>query len=237
MLHRFPYFFHVHPHGAGVKFIPVEDGLHTGLQLRVHGGIDTQPAAVDSLIGRIGVTGKLGHGGEQADQFVVHHVIHKPGMGKLNRRGLAVSELLLQGCVTLFLVDVAEAQHGSQNGGHYFQGFCFTVQRVIVVGGVDDTGQHRSFGQAQFGDAFVEIGLRRRLHPVGVVAEVDDIQVHLQDFVFVIAALDQDGIVRFLGFALVGLFEGEKSVAGELHGDGAAPLGDAAVAQVGQQGA
>src|SRR6185503_14073166 len=72
-------------------------------------------------------------------------------------------------------------------------------------------------------------------------AEVDVVQVELEDLVLVVGALDRAGDARLEQLA------GERlvlprdalgdEVAGELHGDGARALADVAGAQVGEQGA
>ena len=69
-----------------------------------------------------------------------------------------------------------------------------------------------------------EVDLRRGGHAIGAVAEIDLVQVQLEDLVLAEAPLDLQCQQDLLDLADVGLFGGEKEVTGDLHSDRAAAL-------------
>ena len=71
-----------------------------------------------------------------------------------------------------------------------------------------------------------------RLDPEGAVAEVDLVEVHLEDAVLRVAPLQLQREHRLLELALEALVGGEEEHLGELLGDGAAPFHDAAAPEV-----
>ena len=77
-------------------------------------------------------------------------------------------------------------------------------------------------------DRLAEVGPRGGLHAVGAVAEVDLVQVHLEDAVLRVAALQLQRQHRLLQLALEALVRREEEHLGQLLGDGAAALHEAA---------
>ena len=102
------------------------------------------------------------------------------------------------------------------------------------VGGrrLGQAGEQGGLGQTELGDRLAEEGAGGRLHPEGAVAEVDLIQVHLDDPVLRVAPLELEGEHRLLELALEALVRGEEEHLGELLGDGAAALHDAPAPEV-----
>src|SRR5438034_3563633 len=82
--------------------------------------------------------------------------------------------------------------------------------------------QRGRFRDVQLRRVFAEVDLRGGLHTVGAGAEVDLVQVQLQDRVFGEVALDLDGDARFLQLTRELLLAADlvrEDVAGELHAD------------------
>ena len=116
-------------------------------------------------------------------------------------------------------------------------GFVQVVEGRVVVRALRQAGQHGALRQGQFVDVFVEIRLGRCLDAIGTLAEVNLVHVHFQDFFFTVFVFDFQGQHGFLYLTLQCLFLGQEGVLGQLLGDGTAALGDAAVGQVGKDGA
>ena len=102
------------------------------------------------------------------------------------------------------------------------------VERRVVRGGPRQAGDQRRLLHAQLRDGLAEVRPRRRLDAVRAVTEVHLIQVHLEDAVLGVAALELEGQHRLLQLPLEALVRREKQDLGELLGDGAAALDDAA---------
>ena len=78
--------------------------------------------------------------------------------------------------------------------------------------------------ERQLLERLVEEGARRGLDAVGALAEVDLVEVHLEDLVLRVVALDLDRERDLLELARQRALVGEEQVAGELLGDRAAAL-------------
>ena len=61
-------------------------------------------------------------------------------------------------------------------------------------------------------------------NPVGALAQVDFIQVKLEDFVLGQFSFDLDRQENFIQFSHIGFFPRQEKIARNLHGDGAATL-------------
>src|SRR5262249_61292178 len=81
------------------------------------------------------------------------------------------------------------------------------------------------------------IALRRGLGPVGAGAEIDPVEIMLENLRLAELALEPKREHEFLHLAPERAFLGQKQVLGELLGDGRAALRDAAVKHVGSHGA
>src|SRR5262249_26594257 len=85
---------------------------------------------------------------------------------------------------------------------------------------------------AQLRDGLSEVRAGGGLDAVGAMPEVDLVQVHLENSILRIAALELDREERFLQLSLEALIRGEEQNLGELLGDGAAALDDPSPAVV-----
>ena len=75
-------------------------------------------------------------------------------------------------------------------------------------------------GERQFVQRLVPIGLRGRGDAIGAHAEIDLVEIELEDLLLGEGALDADGEDRLLQLALDRLVAGEQEVLGDLLGDG-----------------
>ena len=104
------------------------------------------------------------------------------------------------------------------------------AERVVVVRRL---GQRREVGDLLDGEVLellVEVGEARRGDAVGADAEIDLVQIELEDLVLGVGALDADGEDGFLDLALDRAVAGEQEVLGDLLRDGRGALGAAVAA-------
>jgi len=108
------------------------------------------------------------------------------------------------------------------------------LQRIVEGRGLGQSGQQSSFGQAEIGGGFVEVGLGRGFDAVGQMAVVDLVEVEFQNGVFVVAPGDlgsEDGLFDLAGHGAFGRQEDEfdqllADGAGSGHGGAAAQRAD-----------
>ena len=91
--------------------------------------------------------------------------------------------------------------------------------RVIVIGVIGGAGQDRAFPQGQFPKVLAEIALGSHLHAVIILAQVDRVQVALQDLILGIPVFQLQRQVSLLDFPLVALFRRKQRVFDQLLGD------------------
>ena len=101
---------------------------------------------------------------------------------------------------------------------------------MIVVGRLGQGGQHGGLAQGQIDQRLVEIIKRRRGHAVGAEAEVNLVEVKLEDAILIERPLDPEGQDRFLDLAVVRDLVAEQEVLRHLLGYGRG-TDQAAVAQ------
>ena len=82
-----------------------------------------------------------------------------------------------------------------------------------------DAREHRGLPEGELVDAAAEVGVRRGIDAVGSGAEVDDVEVALEDLVLGVVALDLDGQQRLLDLARERDLIVEKQPARELLRD------------------
>ena len=106
------------------------------------------------------------------------------------------------------------------------------IERRIGGGRLGQPGQEGTLARRQLAHALAEEGARGGLDPESAVAEVDLVQVDLEDAVLGVAALELHGQHCFLELALEAAIRREEEDLGELLGDGAASLDDPPAAEV-----
>src|SRR5258705_700308 len=90
--------------------------------------------------------------------------------------------------------------------------------RVVARRRLWQTGEHRDLRHAQLIELFAEIDLGRRTEAVSALAEVNLIDVELQDLVLCQAVLDLERQQRLAEFATEGFFSAQEEIACHLHG-------------------
>jgi len=96
------------------------------------------------------------------------------------------------------------------------------ANRVVACRRLRKRGESRCLSQIQVANRFAEVSLRRGFYTVGTVAEVDLIEIELEDFLLVVLRLDRAGDLRFLDLADDALLTRDllgKDIARELHRD------------------
>ena len=88
--------------------------------------------------------------------------------------------------------------------------------------------EHGGLGERHGAGRLAEIALRRRLDAIGAGAEIDPVQVELEDLVLGVVALQPERQDRLLDLARGGALLGQEQVLGELLGQRRAALRDAA---------
>ena len=99
--------------------------------------------------------------------------------------------------------------------------------RIVPLGPLGQRRQRGRLGQVEVASRLPEVLLGRRLHAVGAVAQIDLIEVQLEDAVLGVLGLDRARDLGFFELADQGLLACErlgKEIARELHGDRREPL-------------
>src|SRR6266581_7720008 len=100
-------------------------------------------------------------------------------------------------------------------------------------GSLGQPGKHRDLGRIELRQSLAEVDLRRCAEPVGLLAEIDLVDIDLQDLIFAEAIFDLERQQRLVQFAGQRFFPGKKKVSRDLHRDRRSPLSLAAGHQVG----
>ena len=99
------------------------------------------------------------------------------------------------------MIDVAVLFHLIEHDFLAFLCGVEVVERRIVVGALRYARKHRTFVEIKILDVLAEVRLRRRLHAISALSEVDLVQIKLQDLLLRILALDLQGEEHFLYLA------------------------------------
>ena len=120
------------------------------------------------------------------------------------------------------LVDLAQFVHAAQDPVTAFFTARRVGQRVEARRCLGQAGDHRHLRQAGVTNRLAIVDLGRGLDAVGAVAQVDLVDVQLEDFILGQLAFDLQRQQDFGGLAGKAAFAGEEEVLRHLHGDGAA---------------
>ena len=164
------------------------------------------------------------------------HLGHVIGMGLRAGGGVADFQLFFFGRFRLGLGDEVVFQHALDD---------VELARARTLGVVDGVVGRRRFGQAgehgRLGNADVfqrlaEVRFSGRGKAIGALAQVNLVQVNLEDLVFAQQVLELEGQQHFVNFAGEGFFGRQVDIARHLHGDGGRALAFGAP-EVGDAGA
>ena len=98
------------------------------------------------------------------------------------------------------------------------------TEGMIIIGGLGQRGEVSRFRDRQFVHRFVEIEERGGSHAVGAHAEIDLVEIELEDFLLGEGALYLHREQRFLDLAREGQLVREQEVLRDLLGDGGGAL-------------
>jgi len=188
----------------------VEDGL-VGHLLHVarHRGGDTEAFGIGVAAIAANHFGTGHFGDVRRVNFGGGHVV--AGIQRLGQGGLIAR-----------LVDLAEFVHATEDPVATLFGAHRVGQRVEARRCLGQAGDHRHLRQAYVTDRLAVIHLRSRIDTVGAVAQVDLVDVQLEDLVLGQLTFDLQGQENLVGLARETALAAEEEVLRHLHGDGAA---------------
>ncbi len=199
--------------------------LRCALEPRLDRRVDTQ-SALAHRVRAVDALELLGHVGEEVGLLDV-----RIDLARLQHHPL------LDGAAELLARDLARLEHGPEHVVSTRDRRLPVVERVVDRRRLRQPGEQRGLGERQVTRVPREVGLRRGLDPVGVVAVVDRVQVLAQDHVLRPASAQLDREARLLDLALERTFVAGVEVGGELLGDRRAALDHLAGAHVTPEGA
>ncbi len=100
---------------------------------------------------------------------------------------------------------------------------------------LEQSGQHRGFGEIDVARRLVEIEMRRAVDAEGAAAHIGAVEIEFQNFVLGEPRLQPDREERLVDLALDGALVAQEQVLRQLLGDRRAALTDTAGLRVGQQ--
>ena len=132
-------------------------------------------------------------------------------------------------------VDRALIPHACQNEVATPQCPFGTVDRVTGAWRLGNAGKHGKLRHGQLIQRFTVIGVRSGLRAIGAFPIRDRVDVQLEDFVFAELLLDLEREEHLFELTDEGLFQRQRDVARQLHGDGAGSRTDFPAEQQGQR--
>ena len=121
--------------------------------------------------------------------------------------------------------DVARLGHLVEDPVAALGGLLGPAEGMVVVGRLGQGGEVGGLLQRQLGQLLAEIVERGGGDAVRAHAEIDLVEVELEDLLLGEGALDADGEHRLLELAIELLLAGQQEVLGDLLGDGGGALG------------
>ena len=191
--------------------IVAQGGVGRPLADRIDGGVDL-------------IALGIGRAAEAADHDGAHHLGH---VGRLQIHFLAMDlgmHRIGQGRLVFLVTDEAEAVHAPEDIVPAHPRPLRIDHRVVARGRLGQAGDHGHLGQGQLGRGLAVVDLGGGGETVGPLAQVDLVQVQLEDLLLAQLVLDLQGQQDFVELAQIGLLAAEEEVAGHLHGDGGAAL-------------
>ena len=198
------------PAGLDGRELALERTLGGLLHVEVERGVDAQPLAIKVLT--------------EAGLHLLAHVLDEVLRGAAEVG--AGREQQRKGAPALgFLVpDQALVTHEADDEVPALDASRGTPARVVGRRRLRDRRQRRGLGDVQLAGALAEVALACDLDAVGAIAEVDLVEVQLEDLVLAVALLDVEcdaHLPQLPAQAAVAAVDVlGKEVAGELHGDG-----------------
>jgi len=189
------------------------------LHLGIERGADGKAALVELLL-RVIVVDVAAH--------LLGEIFRREDMG--SGRALGDLERLFLGLLRVLRGDVAVLRHTIEHVIAPLERPLALAERMIVVRRLGQRGEVSGFRNGQLVHRLVEIEQRGGRHAVGAHAEIDFIEIKLEDALLREGALDLHRQQRFLDLAGERQLVGKQEVLGDLLGDGRGALRTAAAA-------
>jgi hypothetical protein len=190
------------------------------LQVRVHRRVHAEAAFRDT------------RAAEPFDQVLAHLLLEVEAEALLHLEAVGERDLGLLRAIVLCRVDRFRRHHRLQDDVAARDRAIEIHGRGITRGRLDEPREKRRLFDREIARMLAEVPARGRLDAVEAIAEVHLVQVHLEDVVLGVDALDVRGEDDLLQLAAERLVAREEALARELLRDGAAPFGAAAFLQV-----
>ena len=204
---------------------PARHALQVGIERGAH-----RKAAVDAAVADGGALGAaveavLAEVGDERAPHVLGEVVGRIDL-RAERADVDLERLGLGG-LGLLAGDVADVGHLIDDPVAPDGRLLGLAEGMIVVGRLRQGRQVGGLLDGELAQLLAEVVERRGGHAVGADAEVDLVEVELEDLVLRVGALDADGEDRLLQLALELLLARQQEVLGHLLGDGRGALGRA----------
>ena len=134
-------------------------------------------------------------------------------------------------------VDEAVLLHAAEHVGEAFLGAIGMTVGIEVVRPLQQTRQHRAFGEREGLGRLAEIAARGHLDAPGAAAEIGGVEIELENIRLGERGLDPRGDDHFADLALVGHVLADQQVLDHLLGDGRAALRPSGLGQIADEGA
>ncbi|MCY1516836.1 hypothetical protein D9M68_514930 [compost metagenome] len=204
--------------GAAVHLtaLVIHDALAQGLVGR--GLVGRDQRGVDLEAARVGAVAVLGV------HQLAHGFRHVLGVQAVRVGGVAQVQLFLLGLGRLLGGDEAGLVHAVDHVELARPRAARVGHRVVGAGRLRQAGQHGGLGDGHLLQRLAEVGLGGGGEAVGAVAQVDLVQVDLQDLVLAQLLLEPEGQHDLRGLAAERALRAQVDVARHLHRDGRGAL-------------
>lgn len=211
------------PHGGREVGIGADRPLGRLLRLRVERCVNPEAAAVENRLAVLFA---------QLLDDVIDEI--RVGVFFFARHAVLKAQRLPPGPLRFFRGNETLLHHQPQHRAAAGKRRLRVAVRGIEAGSLGQSGKQGCLPQGKVTHVFVKVRLCRRADAPRALAEVDPVQIHFEDFVLGVVALELDGQEGLLDLPLEGPGRAEEGVPGHLLGDGAAALDHPAPRQVGQ---
>ena len=186
------------------------------LEFRIKRGPHPQPAVIDAerVATAVGILSEL------RDQLAPEFFGIIAANGLIRRRDTRNdAQWMADRLVILLLRDELILEHATQNPVPPLERTVIEALRPVVRRSLGQNGEIGHFVKLQFPHVLAEIGTRGGLHAKAAAAEVDLVEVKLEDLLLGESTLDPLGEDRFLDLADIARLVGQKQVLGDLLRD------------------
>ena len=205
----------------------VADGLvRCTLEIDVEGRLDAQPRIQDEVAF------------EALEEEAAHLFGEVAGDAEVVEVGVALDDRRdVDLAVVDLLRDVAVVEHAVQDVSAAIVRGGEVAARVVATRALDQAGKHRGFGDGQALRVLPEVGTRGLADAPGAAAEIDLVQIEIEDLVLAEVLFDLPREDDLAHLAAIGPLGGEQEALHHLLGDGRGAARDALGEEVVDRGA